>query len=79
MAVIISKKRKQEISVNTIEYKHENRFIRHSSVRYIFPPMIGMIFAQIAPLVDGVCVSNSMGENALAASEQSGLLAMYLI
>jgi Na+-driven multidrug efflux pump len=29
--------------------------------------MIGMIFAQIAPLVDGVCVSNSMGEDALAA------------
>lgn len=53
--------------MSTIEYKHENHFIRHSSVRYIFPPMIGMIFAQIAPLVDGICVSNTMGEDALAA------------
>ena len=53
--------------MSTIEYKHENRFIRRSSVRYVFPPMIGMVFAQIAPLVDGVCVSNSMGESALSA------------
>jgi len=29
--------------------------------------MIGMIFAQIAPLVDGICVANSMGEEALSA------------
>ena len=30
--------------------------------------MIGMIFAQIAPVVDGICVANSMGdEEALAA------------
>ena len=50
-----------------IEYKHENRFIFHSSFRYVFPPMLGMIFAQIAPVVDGICVSNSMGEEALAA------------
>ena len=53
--------------MSTIEYKYENHFIRHSSVRYIFPPMFGMIFAQIAPLVDGICVSNSMGEEALSA------------
>lgn len=53
--------------MGTIQYKYENHFIRHSSVRYIFPPMIGMIFAQIAPFVDGICVSNSMGETALSA------------
>ncbi|MCR4762044.1 MAG: hypothetical protein K5696_00795 [Lachnospiraceae bacterium] len=29
--------------------------------------MVGMIFAQIAPLADGICVSNSMGEEALSA------------
>ena len=29
--------------------------------------MVGMIFAQIAPVVDGICVGNSMGEEALAA------------
>lgn len=53
--------------MSAIQYKFENRLIRHSSVRYIFPPMIGMIFAQIAPVVDGMCISNSMGEEALAA------------
>ncbi|MBQ3967855.1 MAG: hypothetical protein II688_04125 [Lachnospiraceae bacterium] len=53
--------------MSTIKYKYENQLIRRSSVRYIFPPMIGMIFAQIAPLVDGICASNSMGEEALAA------------
>ncbi len=50
-----------------IEYQHENQLIRHSSRRYVFPPMVGMIFAQIAPVVDGICVSNSLGEEALSA------------
>ncbi len=50
-----------------IEFQHENQLVRHSSVRYVFPPMIGMIFAQIAPVVDGICVSNSLGEEALSA------------
>ena len=53
--------------MSAIQYKFENRLIKHSSIRYIFPPMIGMIFAQIAPVVDGICISNSMGEEALAA------------
>ena len=53
--------------MNAIDYKHENQFILHRSFRYVFPPMLGMIFAQIAPLVDAICVSNSMGEAALSA------------
>lgn len=53
--------------METIEYKHENRFVLHSSFKYVFPPMMGMIFAQIAPMIDGICVSNSMGEAALSA------------
>ncbi len=53
--------------MQAIEYQHENHFIRRSSVRYVFPPMIGMIFAQIAPVVDGICVSSSLGEEALSA------------
>ncbi len=53
--------------MGSIEYQYENSFIRNSSIRYVFPPMIGMIFAQIAPLVDSICVSNSMGEEALSA------------
>jgi len=51
-----------------ISYRYENMLIKRSSLKYIFPPMIGMIFAQIAPVVDGICVANSMGdEEALAA------------
>lgn len=62
----------QVCGMSTIQYKYENQFIRHSAARYIFPPMVGMIFAQIAPLVDGVCVSNSMGEEALSAIGTAG-------
>ena len=51
-----------------IQYKYENRFIKHSSLKYIFPPMVGMIFAQIAPVVDGICVANSMGDEAALAA-----------
>lgn len=53
--------------MDTIQYKYENRFIRRSSARYVFPPMVGMIFAQIAPVVDGICVCDAMGEEALSA------------
>ena len=31
------------------------------------PPMLGMIFAQIALVIDGICVSGAKGEEALAA------------
>lgn len=58
--------------MSTIQFKYENRFIRHSSLRYIFPPMVGMIFAQIAPFVDGVVVSNSLEEVALSAIGTTG-------
>jgi len=53
--------------MGAVEYHHENLFIRKSSIRYVFPPMVGMIFAQIAPIVDSICVANSMGEEALSA------------
>ena len=53
--------------MKTIDYKYENRFILHRSFRYVFPPMLGMVFAQIAPLVDGICVANAMEEEALSA------------
>lgn len=49
-----------------VNYQYENRLIRRSGFRYIIPSMIGMIFAQIAPVVDGICVSNGMGEVALS-------------
>ena len=30
--------------------------------------MVGMIFAQMAPVVDGICVANSMGDEAALAA-----------
>lgn len=53
--------------MDTLDFGSENRLVRHSSYRYIFPPMIGMVFAQIAPVVDGICASGGMGEEALSA------------
>ena len=60
--------------METIEYQHENRFVFRGSFRYVFPPMIGMIFAQIAPVVDSICVANSMGEAAMAGVGITGPL-----
>ncbi len=49
-----------------LNYQYETGIIRKSCFRYIIPSMIGMLFAQIAPVVDGICVSNGMGEVALS-------------
>ena len=53
--------------MDTLDYTSESRLVRHSSYRYIFPPMLGMVFAQIAPVVDGICASGGIGEEALSA------------
>ncbi len=53
--------------MENLDFKSENRLIRHRSYRYIFPPMVGMIFAQMAPVVDSVFVAGSLGEEALSA------------
>lgn len=53
--------------MDVISYQYENHLIRRSSIRYIFPPMLGMVFAQIAPVIDGICISGAMGEVALSA------------
>ena len=50
-----------------MDFESEDRLIRHSSYRYIFPPMIGMVFAQMAPVVDGIVASGGIGEDALSA------------
>lgn len=58
--------------MDNLSYQYENYLIRNSSIRYIFPPMLGMIFAQIAPVIDGICISGSMGEKALSALSTVG-------
>ena len=53
--------------MENIDFLSENKLIRRRSYRYIFPPMIGMIFAQMAPVVDGIVAAGGMGEEALSA------------
>ena len=53
--------------MSELDFRSENRLIRRSSYRYIFPPMFGMLFSQMAPVVDSIFVSGSMGEEALSA------------
>ncbi|MBO7664184.1 MAG: polysaccharide biosynthesis C-terminal domain-containing protein [Clostridia bacterium] len=60
--------------MSELDFHSENRLIRRSSYRYIFPPMLGMLFSQIAPVVDSVCVSGAMGEEALSAIGITGPL-----
>lgn len=50
-----------------LDFASENHLVRRSSYHYIFPPMLGMIFAQMAPVIDGICVSGRLGEEALSA------------
>lgn len=53
--------------METLNYRAEHRLIQRSSLRYVFPPMLGMLFAQCAPVVDSVCASNFIGTEALSA------------
>ena len=55
-----------------LDFNSANRLVRHSSYRYIFPPMVGMVFAQMAPVVDGICASGGIGEVALSAIGTTG-------
>ena len=45
----------------------ECSLIRRSSIRYVIPMILGMLFSQSAPAVDAICVSGKLGEEALSA------------
>jgi len=47
--------------------KNERIFIRYGYIRYILPAVLSMIFGQLAPFVDSVCVSARLGNTALSA------------
>lgn len=57
-----------------MDFESEDRLIRHSSYRYIFPPMIGMVFAQMAPVVDGIAASGGIGEKLRAQNYRDTFL-----
>ena len=47
--------------------KSEERMIRKGYIRYLIPTTVALCFSQIAPLVDSLCISEVMGEEALSA------------
>ncbi len=60
-----------------VEFVHENRLIRKSSIRYVVPAMIGLLFGQLSPMVGGICISQSLGEipfSALSTVEPVNLI-----
>lgn len=50
-----------------INFKYETALIKRSALRYIIPATFALIFEQIAPVVDAVCVSNGLGNEALSS------------
>ena len=54
--------------MNTLsDHKAENHMIKKGFVRYLIPTVIGLAFSQFAPLVDSLCISKILGEDALSA------------
>lgn len=49
-----------------LELKYEQRLMQKSFLRYLGPAVLALVFGQIAPLVDAVCISRSLGEEALS-------------
>ena len=49
------------------DHKAEYRMIKQGYIRYMIPTVIGLVFSQFAPLVDSMCISKTLGEDALSA------------
>lgn len=63
--------------MSNIEYQYENKLIRRSSIHYIIPAMIGLVFGQLSPMIGGICISQSLGEvpfSALSTVEPINLI-----
>ncbi len=41
--------------------------MRRAFAKYIIPTIIALLFGQVAPIVDSLCISNALGETALSA------------
>ena len=51
----------------SVDHKCENRFVKKGFVRYMIPAVVALVFGQIAPLVDSMCIGQVLGEEALSA------------
>ena len=47
---------------STINYVYEDKLIRKSSLHYLIPAIIGLVFGQLSPVIGGICISGSLGE-----------------
>ena len=48
-------------------YKAESNMIKKGYIRYMIPTVVGLAFGQFAPLVDSLCISKILEEDALSA------------
>lgn len=51
----------------TIDFTHEDKLINKSCFHYIIPALIGLTFGQLAPVIGGICIANSLGEAPFSA------------
>ena len=66
-----------EAATGEVDFKAENTLIHRSSVHYIIPAMIGLLFGQLSPMIGGICISQSLGEvpfSALSTVEPVNLI-----
>lgn len=62
---------------STINYVYEDKLIRKSSLHYLVPAIIGLVFGQLSPVIGGICISGSLGEvpfSALSTVEPVNLI-----
>ncbi len=62
---------------STINYVYEDKLIRKSSLHYLIPAIIGLVFGQLSPVIGGICISGSLGEvpfSALSTVEPVNLI-----
>ncbi len=52
---------------NSFDHKAEYHMIKKGYIRYMIPTVVGLIFGQFAPLVDSLCISKVLDEDALSA------------
>ena len=66
-----------ELIRGTINYIYEDKLIKKSSLHYIIPAIIGLVFGQLSPVIGGICISSSLGEvpfSALSTVEPINLI-----
>ncbi len=56
-----------QVTEKMFDPKEEERMMKRAFARYVIPTVIALVFEQIAPIVDSLCISHALGEEALSA------------